>query len=236
MSDLLLPPPLAADDRYQVLGAIAAARLSDIDLTPVLVYLIDTVDPTALPVLADQFHILGEGWQFARTEAEQRQLLKRAIELHRYKGTPWAIQQVLDTLQLSGKVSEWFDYGGQPYHFKISVDVTSRGIDADTLSMLTTLVNEYKNVRSHLELISLFQSSEGAVYYGASVQLSSIVEIYPYQQTVLEISDPLFYTATAHWVATMTVYPELLIADGSWIANGTEIANGLKQHSTMGDV
>ena len=236
MSDLLLPPPLAADDRYQVLGAIAAARLSDIDITPVLVYLIDTVDTTALPVLADQFHILGEGWQFARTEAEQRQLLKRAIELHRYKGTPWAIQQVLDTLQLSGKVSEWFDYGGQPYHFKISVDVTSRGIDANTLSMLTALVNEYKNVRSHLELVSLSQSSEGAVYYGVAVQLSSIVEIYPYQQTELQVSDPLFYAATAHWVATMTVYPELLIADGSWIANGTEIANGLKQHSTMGDI
>jgi phage tail P2-like protein len=108
---LLLPPPLAGDERFQALGQLAA-RISDIDLSTLLVYLVDTVNASALPNLAEQLHILGEGWQFARDDDERRRLLKRAIELHRYKGTRWAIQQVLETLALSGQISEWFEYGG----------------------------------------------------------------------------------------------------------------------------
>ena len=102
---LLLPPPLAGDERFQALGQLAA-RISDMDLSPLLVYLVDTVNASALPNLAEQLHILGEGWQFARDDDERRRLLKRAIELHRYKGTRWAIQQVLETLALSGQISE----------------------------------------------------------------------------------------------------------------------------------
>src|SRR5574337_894688 len=155
---LLLPPPLAGDERFQALGQLAA-RISDIDLSPLLVYLVDTVNPSALPNLAEQLHILGEGWQFARDDDERRRLLKRAIELHRYKGTRWAIQQVLETLAFSGQISEWFQYGGQPYYFKINVELSTRGIDEATFDALVALITEYKNVRSHLELLTLSLSN-----------------------------------------------------------------------------
>ena len=36
---LLLPPPLAGDERFQALGQLAA-RISDMDLSPLLVYLV----------------------------------------------------------------------------------------------------------------------------------------------------------------------------------------------------
>ena len=94
---LLLPPPLAGDERFQALGQLAA-RISDIDLSPLLVYLVDTVNASALPNLAEQLHILGEGWQFARNDAERRRMIKRAVELHRYKGTPWAIREIVRRL------------------------------------------------------------------------------------------------------------------------------------------
>src|SRR5690606_30548588 len=141
MADLQLPPALAGDERFALLCELLQEEFSSLDLNAMLVYLIDVVPEQVLPHLATQFHVMGlEGWRYARNVAEQRALIKRAIELHRYKGTPWAIEQVLVTLGLSGKVSEWFDYGGQPYHFRVDIDLTDRGIDEATYEALLALV------------------------------------------------------------------------------------------------
>ncbi len=181
MADILLPPPLAGDERFQALDQLAS-RISDMDLSPLLVYLVDTVNASALPNLAEQLHILGEGWQFARDDDERRRLLKRSVELHRYKGTRWAIEQVLETLELSGQISEWFEYSGQPYHFKINIDLATRGIDEATFDALVVLVTEYKNVRSHLEQLTLSLVNHSAVPTIAAVTLcGEVVSLYPQQ-------------------------------------------------------
>ena len=206
---LLLPPPLAGDERFQALGQLAA-RISDIDLSPLLVYLVDTVNASALPNLAEQLHILGEGWQFARDDDERRRLLKRAIELHRYKGTRWAIQQVLETLALSGQISEWFEYGGQPYYFKINVDLSTRGIDEATFDALVALITEYKNVRSHLELLTLSLTNVSQVpAIAAATWCGELATVYPYELTELNQVGQVPRFGIGHWsVETVWVYPQ----------------------------
>ena len=142
------------------------------------------------------------------TDDERRKLLKRAIELHRYKGTPWAIRQVLETLALSGQISEWFQYGGQPYYFKINVDLSTRGIDEATFDALVALITEYKNVRSHLELLSLSLVNRSPVPSIAAATLGGeVATVYPYQLTDLNQNSAL-QLGIAHWsVETVTVYP-----------------------------
>lgn len=97
--DWLLPPPLASDERFRILGQIVAQRISEIDLSPLLVYLIDLVTPSALALLGEQFSMSGEdGWNLAESDEAKRALIKGAIELHRQKGTPWAIREVVRRL------------------------------------------------------------------------------------------------------------------------------------------
>lgn len=56
----------------------------------------DTMNAQKLPFFAPLFDVEGlKGWVFAATTDQQRALLKKAILLHRYKGTPWAIDQVI---------------------------------------------------------------------------------------------------------------------------------------------
>lgn len=86
MDKLLPPPPLASDERFSILANIAAERFAQLDLTALMVYLVDLVDASALPALAEQFHVQGlEGWLFTTDEREKRELIKQAIELHKYK-------------------------------------------------------------------------------------------------------------------------------------------------------
>lgn len=205
--DLLLPPALAGDPRMQAMGAVAQ-RLSHLDLQPLMVYLVDTVPASVLPHLAEQFHLLGEGWQFTRNEDERRKLIKRAIELHRHKGTKWAVQQVLETLSLSGQITEWFEYGGAPFRFRIDVDLSDRGIDEATYGTLVQLVNEYKNVRSHLEALTLALTVRSPVPVIACALLGGeLTTIYPWQLEGVQQQSPIYLAVGMQHVEITTIYP-----------------------------
>lgn len=205
--ELLLPPALAGDPRMQAMGAVAQ-RLSHLDLQPLMVYLVDTVPASVLPHLAEQFHLLGEGWQFARNEDERRMLIKRAIELHRHKGTKWAVQQVLETLSLSGQITEWFEYGGAPYRFRIDVDLSGRGIDEVTYDTLVQLVNEYKNVRSHLDALTLALTVRSPVpVIACAVMGGELATVYPLQLDGVEQSSAIYIAYGQQTIEITTIYP-----------------------------
>ncbi|MBE8611539.1 phage tail protein [Morganella morganii] len=96
---LVLAPVLATDPRFSRLGQLAGQRFADIDPAVLLVYLIDMTEKSALSWLASQFSLVGDnGWDLAESETAKRELLKNAIELFRYKGTPWSIRQVIRNL------------------------------------------------------------------------------------------------------------------------------------------
>lgn len=108
VTDSVLPIPLQ-NQRFLIIESL----LQRLNTLPqhIIIMLIDIVDGSALMAFADQFSLLGDGWEFAKTETEQRELIKGAIEIHRHKGTPWAIKR---TLQLLGygdsKLQERFGY------------------------------------------------------------------------------------------------------------------------------
>jgi hypothetical protein len=77
-------------------------RLGAIDLAPMLVYEINSVAASALPYLAWQFDILSPWWQLLEDTTSQRSLILQAVPLHRIKGTPAAISQIVLALGFAG--------------------------------------------------------------------------------------------------------------------------------------
>lgn len=188
-------------------------RLGSIDLTPVLIYLIDRVHPSALPHLAEQFHVTGlEGWEFAKTDDEKRSLIKKAIELHKHKGTPWSIKNSLITVGFkNAEVKEWFQYNGDPYYFRVYVDVSKQGyVDEDLISICETLIYEYKNVRSWLDKLFFFVSTYNQTNILTVSLLGESITIYPYQTTQLSTRAgvPKFIGGHAIDVETVIIPPK----------------------------
>lgn len=108
---------------------------------------IDELPEEILDSLAWQFHmdIYDDG---ADIEVK-RNYVKTAIQYHRYKGTVWAVKEATAAVSKNAEVKEWFDYGGEPYHFKA---VTEKPIS--TLEELRSLIQtmmDAKNVRSWLD-------------------------------------------------------------------------------------
>lgn len=152
--DDLLQPSLQGDVRMEALARLAA-RISALPVSTPLVNLFDLVDASALPALGEQFHILGvEGWNLAGTEAARRSLLKNAVELHRHKGTPWSIRYALETtLHIKTTITEWPQYGGKPYCFRVRLNVSDAGLDETGVTDAMRLIFDYKNVRSWLDCL-----------------------------------------------------------------------------------
>ncbi len=86
MTERLLQPSI--NDARGLALDNAQARLGRLDLARLLVYAIRRVPESALPLLAEQFHVSGlEGGDWVTTTAERRQLILDSIADHRLKGT-----------------------------------------------------------------------------------------------------------------------------------------------------
>lgn len=98
MTEPTIVPPSISDESNRAFEALAE-RFSGLDLTKLLIYRTSEVDASALPTLAWQFHVRGrEGWNLARTDAQQRAMIEGSIPLHRTKGTPAAVEGALHRL------------------------------------------------------------------------------------------------------------------------------------------
>ncbi|GAB4212683.1 MAG: hypothetical protein OHK0012_07410 [Synechococcales cyanobacterium] len=94
MARALLPPAIA-DERFGALATLHE-RLDALPLSVLLVYRLDQVVAGALIHLGNQFHVMGdEGWNFALTEGQKRQLIRDSIAIHRTRGTIGALHQAI---------------------------------------------------------------------------------------------------------------------------------------------
>lgn len=132
----------------------------------VLIYpRIDTLPEEIVDRLAFQFHL--ESYKLAVTLDEKREMVKKAIELHRYKGTPWAVKESLKAAGYKDAVLIEYGqilrngeykrngtiqrYAFDPYQFRVLLDLGNyKGIDESLTQDIIRCINDYKNARSHL--------------------------------------------------------------------------------------
>lgn len=143
------------------------AILNAQDIGNALIQYPDFCPSSALPLLAQQYDVLGyKGYELATTDSQKRQLIKNAIALHRTKGTPFAIKNAILNLGFDSVIiregagifydgSYNFDgsknyAGGYWYDFSVQVFYTGTAPDSPTIVLINKLIEVYKNTRSIL--------------------------------------------------------------------------------------
>ncbi len=82
----------------------------------------------------------------------KRRLVKNTLIWYMSAGTPHAVEELVIDVFGEGKVSEWFEYGGNPYCFKIITDtVLTEGM----MGTFSVMISRVKNTRSHLDGIEI---------------------------------------------------------------------------------
>lgn len=87
-----------------------------------------------------------DDWDEAWDDTTKRRMIAASIEIHRRKGTPWAVRRALELLGLHVQIREWFNTGNAPYTFEVRIAAAGR-IDRQAVARA---IDAYKPVsRSH---------------------------------------------------------------------------------------
>lgn len=129
---------------------------------------IDELPESVVDLLAWQWHV--DFYEAGMDLPTKRRMVKQSIAWHRRKGTPSAVEEVATAVFGRAKVSEWFDYSGEPYHFRIDL-LEAPGLTDEKINEIVRLVEMVKNTRSVLDGIHFNQRLTGTEYYGAAPQI-----------------------------------------------------------------
>ena len=179
-----LPEALKKDPKMLALAQSAERELLKLSgvIDNVLIYSrIDELPEELLDILAYDLHC---DWYDCKYPVEtKRKILKSNVKIHKKLGTKYAVEKALKDVYSEAEVKEWFDYGGQPYCFKITVNVGNTGINENTAKEIEEKMKFYKNLRSHCDGIFYYMNASRAnvtaaarMLYGGSIRVKPLLE------------------------------------------------------------
>jgi phage tail P2-like protein len=172
----IMPQSLLSDPLVKALAQALDPELQAISADIVQCVILPRIDELSeglLDLLAWQMHI---DWYDPDADIEvKRKLVKSAFIIHRRRGTPSAIEDVIQTLFGDGYVQEWFEYGGDPYMFKVIT--TNPSVSVELINQFTSVLNSAKNARSHLEEIIISLSGDIELYFAGVVHTGDYLEL-----------------------------------------------------------
>lgn len=145
------PEALGADENmYALATAIAkvlAERKDEIDRLRIYSR-IDKQPEQLLDILAKDFKIDWFGYNYPIHV--KRAQFRDSFKVRRKLGTPGAMEAALGDIYPGSLVEEWFEYGGDPYFFRVILDVTAPWVHLSHDEIIRTIMM-FKPMRSHLQ-------------------------------------------------------------------------------------
>lgn len=173
------------DDKTKVAESIAdelAKTVSNTEMAKIFPA-IDSLPEAVLDMLAYDLKV--EWYEYDAPIKNKRITIKECIWVHKHKGTKFAVQAAVHSLYDRADVQEWFEYSGEPFHFRITVYGSSSG----RIKTLGKKILYAKNLRSVLDSVAfvLVPESDLNVYVGmanAALKKSDKAEIISDDDTV----------------------------------------------------
>lgn len=173
----LLPPNAT---KFEKDLAESASGISELDLSDIS----NLYNPDLCPIKQLQwlaYSVQVDYWNPNWSEAVQRAYIKQHLESRRIRGTAGSIKKALAALNMDITVIEWWqeEPQGVPGTFTVEVDLLDQGIGEDTQNEIDQIIELHKNVRSHLNVINIYQPVSGNSIYGGATLVSDVVTVYP---------------------------------------------------------
>ena len=204
----ILPPNLLADKQIYV-----AARALDDELQKItaatrnalLLPRLDELSEDVIDLLAWQWHV--DFYEPSMSIETKRQLVRESIAWHRIKGTKAAVEKMAQTVFKGGVVTEWFEYGGEPYHFRIDV-LNAPNMTEESRDRLLAVVKASKNTRSWLDELRFRREAQNDMYYASAPTTHTTYEIRPAEITDATAEARKYIGAAVSTHTAYEVYPD----------------------------
>lgn len=91
---------------------------------------------------------------------KKREIVKNTLYLYGKLGTPEAVEKMIHIIFGEGELHEWFDTGGKPATFSLSIPGTRT---EEAFARFGKMIGRTKNIRSHLEHINFEAAPRGDI-------------------------------------------------------------------------
>ena len=164
-----LPLALRGDISTEALAAATAEKLADrlaeLDRLRIISN-IDNLEEALLAILARDFKV--DWYDPDYSLEEKRRTVKSSWRVHKTLGTKAAVETAIRAIYPLTTVEEWFEYGGEPYHFRLDINITNDNIDSEKQRRVLERLNFYKSLRSHNDGVTYFVEAEPALAKAAT--------------------------------------------------------------------
>ena len=126
---------------------------------------IDTLSEAELDDLAWELNI-----QWYDTGAPidvKRNLVRGSDEVYKKLGTKWAVENVISTYFGEGYIEEWFQYGGDPGHFRVYS--TNPTVNEAQFTEFLNLLNKVKRASAKLDGVFISLTGQMNLYAGTAL-------------------------------------------------------------------
>ena len=168
----MLPEPMKRDDGTAAMARVAAEELERRGIESGLPRLWGRFDDMAgdlLDILAED---LGLTWYDSDAPAAvKRELLKNSGQVFRRLGTKWAVENVIGTYFGEGFVREWFEYDGEPGHFRVYSP--NQSVNQERLEEFLSLLERVKRTSAKLDGIFITLTGMMPLCAGMAVRETS---------------------------------------------------------------
>lgn len=143
------------------------------------------------------------------TFQEKCNVVRNSLEMHRKNGTKYALNRIFNLLNLRGKITEWFEYQGNPFHFKVEIlEVSNKGLNQETIQLLERLVKIYKNNRSWIEVINIYLTSRAKENFAMTMSSGEQLTVYPWMVSKIRTSAKLKSATGMQMIESLQVFPK----------------------------
>ena len=158
----------------------------------VLMDRIDELENFEIDLLAEELHV--DFYEITLELEEKRNLVKKTLEMHMIKGTPYAVQEVLNIFFSEAKIIEWFDSKSANGTFK--VQISDSNADHNKTKRIMSMINAYKRTSQHLEILEFVEiNSKKLSVFGINFNFSHRLDKIKFRE-LTEISGNNNYFST----------------------------------------
>jgi phage tail P2-like protein len=173
----ILPSSISGDAKIKAAASALDAQLAEMNAAVGSIGEImdvSLVDMDIVKHLTWATHV--DFWDENYTDSQKRAIVRLSLRLHKRRGTPDAVEQILEDILGGGVVQEWDAYDGRPFHFKV---ISNAGADdEETDRQLRAAIAWAKNRRSILDAIIKAQSLSAGQNIGGIVSIGVVNHIY----------------------------------------------------------
>lgn len=169
---------------------------------------IQTMPENVLDALAIELRTPAYSQDFTITV--KRALVQGTLLFYMEMGTPAAVNQLICTIFSDGNIEEWFEYEGEPHHFR--ANITNNAISTANVEDFKTILNTVKRLSSWIdEITQEIYMPEITLFFGVAMGKT-------YRETRLpEITQPYEFAHTQTVLASAQLIKQVTLPESGEI-------------------